>query len=117
MLTSVAEHRALIDQHAADVLQPDAPRVGGISPFLQIATLAQLNHLAVAPHFAMELHVHLAASYPGVTWVEHFDWLEPLFNERLELTNGSLAVPQRPGLGLTLHERASQWTVATRVVG
>ena len=33
----------------------------------------------------MELHVHLAAAYPREPWVEHFEWLEPLFNERLEL--------------------------------
>ena len=39
----------------------------------------------LAPHFAMEIHLHLAAAYPHEPWVEHFDWLEPLFNERLQL--------------------------------
>ena len=39
----------------------------------------------LGPHFAMELHVHLGAAYPTEPWVEHFDWLEPLFNERLEI--------------------------------
>src|SRR2546427_5932340 len=37
-------------------LMPDAPRVGGITPFLQIAAQAELAHLSLAPHFAMELH-------------------------------------------------------------
>lgn len=110
MLTSVNEHRALIDRRAADVLQPDAPRVGGVTPFQQITTLANLEHLSVAPHFAMELHVHLAASYPGPVWVEHFDWLEPLFNERLELSDGCLRLPGAPGLGLSLHDRTQDWT-------
>lgn len=117
MLTSVAEHRALIDQRATHFLQPDAPRVGGITPFLQISSLAALEHLSLAPHFAMEIHVHLAAAFPGETWVEHFDWLEPLFHERLELADGRLLVPDRPGLGVTFHPRTSAWTTETRAFG
>jgi L-alanine-DL-glutamate epimerase-like enolase superfamily enzyme len=111
MLTSVAEHVALISAGAADILQPDAPRVGGITPFLKICALADHRRLNVAPHFAMELHVHLAAAYPHGTWVEHFDWLEPLFNERLEVRDGRMLVPDRPGLGLTLSHKAAEWTV------
>jgi L-alanine-DL-glutamate epimerase-like enolase superfamily enzyme len=58
----------------------------------------------------MELHVHLAAAYPTEPWVEHFDWLEPLFNERLEIAAGRMLVPNRPGLGLTLSDQARAWT-------
>ena len=57
----------------------------------------------------MELHLHLAAAQPRDTWVEHFDWLEPLFNERLELRDGRMVVPRSPGLGLTLSEQATAW--------
>jgi L-alanine-DL-glutamate epimerase-like enolase superfamily enzyme len=110
MLTSVAEHDALIRRRAADVLMPDAPRVGGITPFLRIAALADHAGLMLAPHFAMELHVHLAAAFPSEPWVEHFDWLEPLFDERLESRAGRLVVPTRPGLGLSLSDRARAWT-------
>ena len=60
----------------------------------------------LAPHFAMELHVHLAAAYPREPWVEHFEWLEPLFNERLEIKDGRMLVPTRPGLGVTLSEQS-----------
>jgi L-talarate/galactarate dehydratase len=63
------------------------------------------------------LHVHLAAAYPHEVWVEHFDWLEPLFNERLLVADGKMIVPDRPGLGLTLSERAAQWTVDRTVLG
>ena len=110
MLTSVAEHGDLIRHRAADYLMPDAPRVGGITPFLKIASQAEAAGLMLAPHFAMELHVHLAAAYPTETWVEHFDWLEPLFNERLEVKGGRMLVPDRPGLGLSLSEQARAWT-------
>jgi L-alanine-DL-glutamate epimerase-like enolase superfamily enzyme len=110
MLTGVAEHYELIRAGAVDVLQPDAPRVGGITQFLRIAALADHHHLQLAPHFAMEIHVHLAAAYPREPWVEHFDWLHPLFNERLETSGGRMHLSDRPGLGITLSERARAWT-------
>jgi L-alanine-DL-glutamate epimerase-like enolase superfamily enzyme len=112
MLTSAAEFDALVRLRAADVLQPDAPRVGGITPYLKVAALAEHRNLAVAPHFVMEIHVHLAAAYPLDSWVEHFDWLQPVFDERLEISGGRMHVPDRPGLGFTPSEQARAWTVA-----
>ncbi|MDK8265247.1 mandelate racemase/muconate lactonizing enzyme family protein [Pseudomonas oryzihabitans] len=110
MLTSIAEHQEFIRLRGADFLMPDAPRVGGITPFLKVAALAEQAGVMLAPHFAMELHVHLAATYPTEPWVEHFEWLEPLFNERLETRDGRMEVPTRPGLGLSLSERVPGWT-------
>ncbi|MGA7205420.1 MAG: mandelate racemase/muconate lactonizing enzyme family protein [Specibacter sp.] len=117
MLASVAEHQELIRHHSADIIQPDAPRIGGISQFLKLAALADNSGLDLAPHFAMEIHLHLAAAYPREPWVEHFDWLEPLFNERLETRNGRMLVPSRPGLGITLTGQARAWTVASAEFG
>jgi L-alanine-DL-glutamate epimerase-like enolase superfamily enzyme len=110
MLTSPGEHAELIRHRAADYLMPDAPRVGGITPFLKIAAQAEQAGVMLAPHFAMELHVHLAAAYPTEPWLEHFDWLEPLFNERLEIRGGRIVVPTLPGLGVSLSDRARGWT-------
>jgi L-alanine-DL-glutamate epimerase-like enolase superfamily enzyme len=117
MLTSVSEHRVLIERNAVDVIQPDVPRVGGITRFLQIATLADDNGLRMAPHFVMEIHIHMAAAYARDVWVEHFEWLEPLFNERLEIRDGRMIVPDRPGLGFSLSEQAASWTLETVEVG
>ncbi|MFZ2989053.1 L-talarate/galactarate dehydratase [Ideonella sp.] len=116
MLTSAAEHWDLIRHRAADYLMPDGPRVGGITPFLKVAALAEHAGLMLAPHFAMELHVHLAAAYPREPWVEHFEWLEPLFNERIEIADGRMRVPTRPGLGLSLTEKARAWTRERAVI-
>ncbi|HWS35520.1 MAG TPA: mandelate racemase/muconate lactonizing enzyme family protein [Actinoplanes sp.] len=112
MLTSVAEHHELIRHGAVDIIQPDAPRIGGITRFLKLAALAEHANLTLAPHFAMEIHVHLAAAYAHEPWVEHFDWLHPLFNERLEIRDGRLHLSTRPGLGVTLSEQTRDWTVA-----
>ena len=113
MLASVSEHISLIEHRSVDIIQPDAPRIGGITPFLRLAALIDQAGLLLAPHFAMEIHVHLAAAYPHEPWVEHFEWLNPLFNERLETAGGRILVPNRPGLGFTLSEQAYAWTTDT----
>ncbi|HEU4947859.1 MAG TPA: mandelate racemase/muconate lactonizing enzyme family protein [Kribbella sp.] len=117
MLSSVTEHVRLIDARAADIIQPDAPRIGGITPFLRLAALADHHGLQLAPHFAMEIHLHLAAAYPREPWVEHFEWLDPLFNERLETHDGRMIVPNRPGLGFTTSEQCLAWTVDSVELG
>lgn len=117
MLASVAEHKGLIAANGCDIIQPDAPRVGGITQFLRLAALADERGLGLAPHFAMEIHLHLAAAYPREPWVEHFDWLDPLFNERLETKDGRMIVPDRPGLGVTFSDQARAWTTESVVFG
>ena len=64
----------------------------------------------------MEIHLHLAACYPREPWVEHFEWLNPLFNERLETRDGRMIVPNRPGLGFTLCDQALRLGVRHRRV-
>jgi L-alanine-DL-glutamate epimerase-like enolase superfamily enzyme len=113
MLTSPAEHWDFIRQDAVGFMQPDAARVGGITQFLKIMAMGEQRHLKMAPHFAMEIHVHLSAAYPHDAWVEHFDWLAPLFNEALETKDGKMLVPDRLGLGVTLTDQARAWTTAT----
>ena len=63
------------------------------------------------------MHVHLAAAYPREPWVEHFEWLEPLFNERIAIKDGRMLVPTRPGLGLSLSEQVKTWTREEAEVG
>ncbi len=113
MLTSPAEHWELIRQRSVDFIQPDAPRVGGITPMLKIMALAEHARLRLAPHFAMEIHLHLAAAYPHGPWVEHFEWLEPMFNERLRIEGGRMHLPDRLGLGFSLSEQALRWRTRT----
>jgi L-alanine-DL-glutamate epimerase-like enolase superfamily enzyme len=117
MLTSTREVAAYIQRGAIDVVMHDAPRVGGITPFLKVAAMAEDAQLVLAPHFVMEIHLHLAAAYPHAAWVEHFEWLEPAFNERLEIRDGHMLVPDRSGLGFTLHEQVAGWTVAQQEFG
>ena len=104
MLTSYDEHRALINAGGCSINQVDAPRIGGVTPFLRVKELARQNNIGLAPHFVMEQHLQLVATFENEGWVEHFDWLEPLFTERLEIRDGRMWLPDRPGFGLTPSE-------------
>lgn len=116
MLSSAREHFDLMTQRGVDIVQPDAPRVGGITPFLKVAEEAERRGLSLAPHFVMEIHIHLAACFRNKPWVEHFEWLEPLFIERLQIKDGRIVVPARPGLGLTVSGSVSEWTQAETTI-
>lgn len=109
MLSSLAECAELVRHRSVTFMQADAPRIGGITPFLKIATISDLAKLKLAPHFVMEIHIHLGCAYPHEAWVEHIEWLEPAFNERLQIRNGRMMLPDRPGLGFTLSDEALTW--------
>ena len=101
----------LIQQRAASILQPDAGVCGGVTEWRRIAALAAEHDIPVAPHWLADLHVHLVASTPNATWVEYFtDFsvlnLGMLFATRLEVREGGLALPRRPGLGIELDDAA-----------
>lgn len=49
------------------------------------------------------------AAYPIEPWLEHFEWLGPMFNEQMQLKDGRMYVSDRPGLGFTLSEQAIAW--------
>ena len=68
-------------------------------------------------HESLSRLERLAAAYPREPWVEHFEWLEPLFNERIAIAKGRMIVPTRPGLGLSLSDQARAWTRQTAEFG
>lgn len=115
MLSSLQEQNLFIEKRAVDILQPDAPRLGGVTPFLKLADTAFESGLQIAPHFVMEIHIHLAACFPTESWVEHIEWLEPMFNETIEIRDGKMIVPDRPGLGLTLSDEMKKSTLSNSV--
>lgn len=90
-----------LDAGAVDVLMPDLQRMGGFSEFRRAAALASTHNVPVSPHFFTEYSLSLAGSLPNCVSVEHVDWFQPLFNESLELVDGQLVIPDRPGTGFT----------------
>ena len=106
------DFRDLISADAADILQPDACVVGGVSEWMKVANTASVFGLPVAPHWNANVHVHLAAAVDNCLAIEYFSLDEDIFNfervlaERLAPEEGSLLPPARPGLGLLFDEAA-----------
>lgn len=104
MLSSLSDVLAYIDQSAVNLIMPDCPRIGGITPFMKVLDRAREKKLMVAPHFVMEMHLALAATYSMDIWVEHIEWLQPLFNEKVVISNGAMKVPSGIGSGFTFNK-------------
>jgi L-talarate/galactarate dehydratase len=94
------EFETYLTREAVAVLRPDVTRLGGLTPWLKVAALAEAHHRSVAPHVLPEVGVHLACGLPGVSAVEHVGWLQPLWAAPLRIEGGKLVPPPRPGLGL-----------------
>jgi L-alanine-DL-glutamate epimerase-like enolase superfamily enzyme len=89
-----------IQQGACSIVQADGARVGGITPWLKIAHLAEAHNIPICPHFLMELHVSLCAAVPNARWVEYIPQLDDLTTSRLKIEAGHAVAPETPGLGI-----------------
>jgi L-alanine-DL-glutamate epimerase-like enolase superfamily enzyme len=97
------EFARYLERDAAAVLQPDITRLGGLTPFLRVAALAEQYHRPIAPHLMPEIAVHLACGLPSVTLVEYMPWFFPLWKEPPAVVNGKLMPPGQPGFGLEIN--------------
>jgi len=97
---SLQHFREYLQRDAASVIQVDVARIGGITPWLKTAHLAEAFNVAVSPHFLMELHVSLTAAIPNGRWVEYIPQLDSLTLERMRIENGRAVPSDSPGLGI-----------------
>jgi L-alanine-DL-glutamate epimerase-like enolase superfamily enzyme len=98
--------RALVEARAADVLMPDVQRVGGITGWMRVAAIAEAWNLPLASHLFPEISVHVLAASPTAALLEYVPWAQPLMAEKMEIEDGFVAVPLRPGLGLHFDQEA-----------
>ncbi len=98
--------QAMLDAGAADILMPDLQRIGGYSEFRKASAAAAAQNTPVSSHFFPEQSLCLAGALDNCISVEHVDWFSPLFNESIDLVEGELVVPDRPGHGFTFDEDA-----------
>ncbi|MRX42236.1 mandelate racemase/muconate lactonizing enzyme family protein [Agromyces kandeliae] len=95
-----------IDAGAVDLVQPNAVRVGGITPFLRIADLAAERGVGLAPHLLLELSAQLALALPGEHLVESvedasFEALGALAAPSpVALVGAAASTTGQPGLGV-----------------
>ena len=99
-LYSPGQFAAYVQQGACAIVQADVARVGGITPWLKVAHMAEAFSLPICPHFLMELHVSLCAAVPNAAWVEYIPQLDAIADSRLRIDKGHALPPDTPGLGI-----------------
>lgn len=99
-LYSHLHFREYLQQGACSIVQVDVARIGGITPWLKVAHLAECFNVPVCPHFLMELHVSLCAAVPNARWVEYIPQLDSLTEKTMHIENGHAIPSDDPGLGI-----------------
>ena len=109
------EFREVFEQRAADIINPDVANVGGIKELTEIAAMAEIYFVAVAPHnynsttMALASTLHAAATMPNFIITEYFVNFEPWGKQAatpaFEVQDSHIALPTAPGLGIDLDEQ------------
>jgi D-galactarolactone cycloisomerase len=101
------QFRDMFAANAVNYAQPSVTKVGGVTEFQKVATLADAAGVTLMPHspyfgpgFLATLQLAAARGQPG-GMIEryHMDLEASLYGELIEPVNGCFAVPQGPGLG------------------
>ena len=98
---------AMFEAEAVDYAQPSVTKVGGVSEFRKITTLAERANISLAPHSpyfgpGFLATLQLLAADSSVEAIERFYVTldDDLYGGALAPRNGAIAVPDGPGLGL-----------------
>lgn len=116
-LTTKYEFQRVLALGAAQIIQPDLGRSGGLLEGKKIAALAEVHHALVAPHcycgpITAAANIQLAATLPNFLILEAIkDWSgfhADLLDTPLVFEDGYTVVPTAPGLGVNLDEAVAR---------
>jgi galactonate dehydratase len=115
-LLTRAGFRPIIRARAVDIINPDVSNCGGILELMYISAAAESETIAVSPHnynsttLALSATVHASACMPNFIITEYFLPFEELGQRLcpnvLKPVDGYIALPEGPGLGLNVDEKA-----------
>jgi L-alanine-DL-glutamate epimerase-like enolase superfamily enzyme len=97
---SLSQFKDYLALGGCTIVQADVARVGGITPWLKIAHLAEAFNVPICPHFLMELHVSLTCAVPNAPMLEYIPQLDEITTSRLDIRDGYAHAPTAAGLGI-----------------
>jgi L-alanine-DL-glutamate epimerase-like enolase superfamily enzyme len=101
--------REFIASGAVDVIQVDVCRVGGITPWLEVAAMANAHGIRICPHAGdlMQVHQHLVKAIPNSWFLEVIPlWEVGPFQHQVRLKDGKCLSPMDAGASTDLTETA-----------
>ncbi len=109
------QFRDLITVAKPDLVQPDIVKCAGFTEALRIKALAETWDIPVVPHMTQPsignaASLHLCATIPNSSRPHEYTGprpdLDDLFKDPWEFKDGTITLPDRPGIGLTINEAA-----------
>ncbi|MEP3279565.1 MAG: mandelate racemase/muconate lactonizing enzyme family protein [Stappiaceae bacterium] len=100
-LYSLSQFKDYLVSGAASIIQVDVARIGGITPWMKVAHMAEAFGAPVCPHFLMELHASMVCAIPNAPWLEYIPQLDTLTHTGLKIENGRAHPSGEPGLGIS----------------
>jgi mandelate racemase len=100
------EFQKAISAGASTFLMPDVMKLGGITPWLDVAALASAHGLPLSNHLFAEVSAHLMAASATAHWFEWCDWSEPVLSSAVEVRDGNVWPGNEPGIGVAWNEAA-----------
>jgi galactonate dehydratase len=107
-----AEFSPLVEQRDIDFARASLPNVGGITEMLKIMAMCDTHKVGIVPHFTGPIatagHMHTMMAFPGQVLMEYNQGERPVpyMPEFLECRNGKVWPNDRPGLGVSVDEKA-----------
>jgi len=100
-----------VQSRALDIVQPDVTKVGGVSEERKIAWMAEDNGVRFIPHgwntaLGLAADLQLASAARNTDMVEYLTgspFIDDLVEKKWQLNDGMLAIPDQPGLGISLN--------------
>jgi L-alanine-DL-glutamate epimerase-like enolase superfamily enzyme len=104
----VTPFQLMLEARSVDVLMIDLMHVGGITPWIKVAAMADAFNVPVVSHIMPEFQAQLVAAIPNGLMVEHKAWTWRLFDGVPEFAGGDFVLSDRPGHGLSFSREYEQ---------
>lgn len=97
---SLSQFKDYLVSGGASIVQVDVARIGGITPWMKVAHMAEAFNVPVCPHFLMELHASLVCAIPNAPWLEYIPQLDTVTRSGLRIEEGRAWPSDAAGLGI-----------------
>lgn len=111
---TVADAARVVSERSATVINVGHSKLGGPTAALHAAQLAQANGVGVMVGSVIEMGIanamglHLAAALPRLSYPSYLmgplKYAQQITDQQIEVLDGHVAIPQGPGLGMSVDE-------------
>jgi L-alanine-DL-glutamate epimerase-like enolase superfamily enzyme len=110
----LSQFKDYLEAGACSIVQVDVGRIGGITPWLKVAHMAEAFNIPVCPHFLMEIHLGLCCAVPNSRWLEYIPQLDLVTSSPIRIENGRAIPSDSPGLGIDWDWKALERSIVHR---